>query len=137
MVDKNFTTILTNLDQDISNKLQFEMLETIPIDFFSDDVTVFNKFKNYNKSDMEQRNEFFKLVKSSSIKINVDDLGSGFSNVQKIKRLLEIFNDGQNNKLHTIKLDKDIVLYNMFILNYLLLKIMKKEKIWLTILLNM
>lgn len=113
MVDKNFTTILTNLDQDISNKLQFEMLETIPIDFFSDDVTVFNKFKNYNKSDMEQRNEFFKLVKSSSIKINVDDLGSGFSNVQKIKRLLEIFNDGQNNKLHTIKLDKDIVLYNM------------------------
>ncbi len=113
MTDKKFTDILNNLSPNISNKLQFEMLETIPIEFFSDNAEDFCKFKNYNKSDIEQRNEFFKLIKSSSIKINIDDLGSGFSNIQKIKRLIEIFNDGKNNKFHTVKLDKDIVLYNM------------------------
>lgn len=113
-------------NKDFIKHIQFEILETIPNNFFKD----IEKFKKlgYNDSDFDNRNDFISIVKSSALKINIDDVGSGFSNIEKIKILKNIFNEEKNKKFRAVKLDKEVILYNALYQGLVILNGKKNEE---------
>lgn len=86
------------------DKVQLEFLENISLDFL--EKTVGNTPEE--NLEIKNRDKILEKIKSLGLKINLDDYGSGHSNIEKIKYIQKKF----TNQLHSVKLDKDIVIYS-------------------------